>query len=93
MRGPSPLQAWIPDRVRDDVEGFGVGSVGSGIVVFKPHDVVFAQVAARLHFDDLQRDAAGVGQAVRVACKMAGANCSIAASQTEALSTNIPAFQ
>jgi hypothetical protein len=42
--------------------------LGSVIVVFKPHDVVLAQVVTRLHLDDLQRDAAGVGQAVHLVC-------------------------
>ncbi len=34
--------------------------IGSAIGVFKPDDVVLAQIAARLHFYDLQRDAAGI---------------------------------
>jgi hypothetical protein len=54
------------------LKALGWSSVGSGLVVFKPHDVVFAQVAARLHFDDLQRDAAGVGQAVHLAQRDVG---------------------
>ena len=32
--------------------------------ILEAHDVVLAQVAARLHLDDLERHLAGVGQAV-----------------------------
>ena len=38
---------------------------GSTVDVFQTFDVVFAQVAAGLHFDDFQRDFAGVGQAAQ----------------------------
>jgi hypothetical protein len=47
----------------------GCPSVG----VFEAHDVVFAQVAARLHLDDLQRHLARVGQAVHLAQRDVGA--------------------
>ena len=36
----------------------------AAIRVFEANDIVFAEVAARLHFDDLQWHLAGVGQAV-----------------------------
>ena len=35
---------------------------GSSVVIFKPHNVVFTQITSRLHFDNLQRDGAGVGE-------------------------------
>ena len=44
--------------------GFAAHLTGSAVGVFKPDDVVFTQVATRLHVNDFQRNATGVGQAV-----------------------------
>ncbi len=54
------LSAWAPCRL-GDFQGLGVDAA---VDVFEADDVVFAQVATGLHFDQLQRYLAGVGQAV-----------------------------
>jgi hypothetical protein len=41
--------------------------LASAVVVFKAHDVILTQIAARLYFDDLERNGAGVGEAVDMA--------------------------
>ena len=46
--------------------------IASSILIFKTDDVVFAQVTARLHLDDFQRDAARVVQAVHLAQRDVG---------------------
>ena len=36
----------------------------AAVAVIKPHDVVFAEIRARLHLDDLERDGAGIGESM-----------------------------
>src|SRR5664279_6162423 len=43
------------------------------VAVLEPHDVVFAEIRPRLHFDDLERYLAGVGKPVRLAERDVGA--------------------
>ena len=43
------------------------GSAGAAVGVLEAHDVVFSEVAPGLHFDQFQRDLAGIGQAMDLA--------------------------
>jgi hypothetical protein len=49
-----------------DENGHGCSGGCPSVGVLEAHDVVLAQVAARLHLDDLQRHLARVGQAVHL---------------------------
>src|SRR5262249_24121356 len=51
----------------------GGASAGAAVRVLEADDVVLAEVAARLHLDDLEVYLAGVGQAVRLAQRDVGA--------------------
>src|SRR5690554_864360 len=44
----------------------------AAIGVLEPHDVVLAQITTGLHFDDFERDLAGVGEAVAFAYRDEG---------------------
>ena len=37
---------------------------GTAVRIFKPYDVILAEIAPRLHLDNFQRNSAGVGEAV-----------------------------
>lgn len=39
----------------------------SPVCIFKPHNVILAQITPRLHFDDFQRDRSGIGESVHFA--------------------------
>ena len=51
----------------------GDALIAAAVAVLEAHDVVFAQVFAALHFDQLHGDAPGVGQAVFAAQRDVGA--------------------
>ena len=42
------------------------------VAIFEANDVVFAKIGARLHFDDVQRNLAGIGDAVLCAERNVG---------------------
>ncbi len=54
----------------------------SSIVVIKSNDIVLAKIAARLHLDDFQRNAAGIGESMNFSYRYV---CGLVFSQSEHL--------
>ena len=62
------LSRFLPDRVREEtVAIFPGNALGAAEFVLDADDVVFAQIGAGLHLDQLEQDLAGVGEAVHAA--------------------------